>query len=59
MNLEGILVTRAAGAELAHAALTSTGFRMVEWIPHVGRGWSSAPARLRSQGPGIAVARPR
>jgi hypothetical protein len=39
--------------------LTSAGFRMVEWIPHVGRGWSSARARLRSQGPGIAVGRPR
>jgi hypothetical protein len=59
MNLEGILVTRAAGAELAHAALTSASFRMVEWIPHVERGWSTASARLRSQGPGIAVARPR
>jgi Glycosyl transferase family 2 len=59
LNLEGILAARAAGAELAHAALTSAGFRMVEWIPHEGRGWTSARARLRSQGPGIAVARPR
>jgi hypothetical protein len=59
MNLEGILVTRAAGADLAHAALASASFRMVEWIPHVERGWSTASARLRSQGPGIAVARPR
>jgi Glycosyl transferase family 2 len=59
MNLEGILVLRASGVELAHAALTSQGFRMVEWIPHSGHGWSAARARLRRQGWGIAVARPR
>jgi Glycosyl transferase family 2 len=58
MNLEGILVARAAAAEVAHAAMGSAGFRLVEWIPHVGSRWSSARARLRSQGPGIAVARP-
>jgi hypothetical protein len=59
MNLEGLLVVRASGAGLAHAALTSAGFRMAEWIPDSGHPWSGARARLRRQGPGIAVARPR
>jgi hypothetical protein len=59
INLEGILVVRASGVELAQAALTSQGFRMVEWIPHSGHGWSAARAGLRRQGWGVAVARPR
>jgi hypothetical protein len=58
LDLEGILVIRAATPQPAHAALTRTGFRMVEWIPEAGRGAAAATTMLRSRGPGIAVARP-
>jgi Glycosyl transferase family 2 len=58
LALEGILVAEAPAAHSAHVALIRTGFRMVEWIPLGRGGWVDAPARLRSRGPGIAVARP-
>ena len=58
LNLEGVVVVRASGGEAAHAALASTGFRMVEWIPEAGRGWLGLRAHVRPGRPGIAVARP-
>jgi hypothetical protein len=58
LDVEGILVIGAAAAQSAHAALTRTGFRMVDWIPDARRGGPHTRVRMRSRGSGIAVARP-
>jgi hypothetical protein len=59
MNLEAIIAVRATSGELADAALTAAGFRMVEWIPHLPGRRQSARSLLRTAGAGIALARPR
>ena len=59
VNLEAIVAVRATSAELAVAALTTAGFRMVEWIPHSPSQRPISRSVLRAPGPGIAVARPR
>jgi hypothetical protein len=59
VSLEAIVAVRATSAELADAALTAAGFRMVEWIPHTRSHRPLALSALRTSGAGIAVARPR
>jgi Glycosyl transferase family 2 len=57
VNFEAVIAVRATSAELAYAALTANGFRMVEWMPH-SRQRPSLRSAFGMPGAGIAVARP-
>jgi Glycosyl transferase family 2 len=59
VNFEAIVAVRATSAELADAALTAAGFRMVEWIPHSRSYLPISRSVQQRPGAGIAVARPR